>query len=136
MATAQQRVSYHASGFVQPRMSPSEPTPREVYQPEDEEEEIVQYVGKGPVQFRGESNLLTKNGKPDRRFRGQRDLPEEEVINPQYRRAASGMMLEGVHVTSDGTPDRRYKENRHITDEEAEIRKAELILAKYGRQRH
>ncbi len=124
------------SAFIPARPRPSEPTPQEVF---SDEEEMVQYVGKNPgfqpAQLR-EELPLTKNGKPDRRFKGQRDLPEEEVINPFYRRAAAGMVLEGVHVTSDGTPDRRYKENRHITDEEAEIRKAELILSKYGRQRH
>lgn len=90
-----------------------------------------------PRPQRPPSNRLTKTGKPDRRFKGQRDLPDEEVINPDYRRASVGGTDEqGNHLTIDGKPDRRFIENRTISDEEAEIRMAEHILAKHRNRKH
>jgi hypothetical protein len=132
--------------MIQPRTGPSEPTAREVYQPEDEEEELVSFVGdegRGQTQpapapqvqsrFKlRESNLLTKNGQPDRRFKGQRDLPQEEVINTQYRKASVGGVLGGRHVTLSGAPDRRFKENRSLNEDDIEIAKAEALLEKHG----
>ncbi len=149
MATAQQRTPYRPSGFpggIQAKTGPSEPTPREVYQPEEEEEELVSFVGAeeeeeqtqpAPAQVQSrfklrESNLLTRNGQPDRRFKGQRDLPQEEVINPQYRKANVGGVIAGRHVTLDGSPDRRFKENRSLNDDDVEIAKAEALLEKHG----
>ncbi len=132
---------------------PSEPTPEEVGSGYEDEDELVSFVGAGgrQEQFRSsgrrqqaagveESNRLTKSGKPDRRFKGQRELPEEEVVNPHYRRANIGTVIDGVHLTTQGAPDRRFKENRNISDEDAEVLKAQLILAKYqgrtGTDRH
>lgn len=125
-----------------PTRGPSEPTPEEVGS-EADDDELVSFVGEGGQPTRSgveESNRLTKSGKPDRRFKGQRELPEEEVANPYYRRANIGTVVDGVHLTTQGAPDRRFKENRNISDEEAEVLKAQLILAKYqgrtGTDRH
>lgn len=75
---------------------------------------------------------VTRTGTPDRRFKENRALTEEDVGQVQYRRATVGRVVDGIHVTEDGAPDRRFKENRALTDEDIEIRKAELILAKHG----
>jgi hypothetical protein len=75
---------------------------------------------------------VTRTGTPDRRFKENRALTEEDVGQANYRRATVGRVVDGIHVTEDGAPDRRFKENRALTDEDIEIRKAELILAKHG----
>ncbi len=127
--TAQQSRPSGFPGGLHLKQGPSEPTPQEVA----EDDELVSFVGPGgrPMTTGVESNRFTKTGKPDRRFKGQRDLPDEEVINPGYRRANVGQVIDDVHLTMDGTPDRRFKENRNISDQDAEIMKANLILAKY-----
>lgn len=79
----------------------------------------------------------TKSGSPDRRYKGQRDLPDQEVQNLGYTRANVGEVTdEGIHLTLDGKPDRRFKENRAMSEEEAKIRMAEQILAKRHASRH
>lgn len=79
----------------------------------------------------------TKSGAPDRRYKGQRDLPDQEVQNPGYTKARVGGQAEdGVHLTVSGKPDRRFKENRSMSDTEAELRMAEQIIAKHQSSRH
>lgn len=100
--------------------------------PEDDDDEIVSLEG-------GEesSNHLTKNNLPDRRFKGQRDLPLHEVQNPHYRRPSRGSVDEvGIHRTVDGKPDRRFQENRHLTEEDAEVQRAEYWLNKKKESQH
>lgn len=105
---------------------------------EEEEDEVVEMSEEGEEEFpipgpqRSPSNRMTKNGVPDRRFKGQRDLPDEEVTNPDYRKASVGEITEkGIHLTIDGKPDRRFLENRTISEEDAELRMAEYILSKH-----
>lgn len=130
MATMQQTRPWRTSNFpVQLKQPPL---------PKFEQEEAPRYSGDEDEEVslldnaQEESNHFTKNGKPDRRYKGQRDLPDEQVINPGYRRASTAHVVQGVHVTKDGSPDRRYKENRTISDEEAEVMKARLILKRHG----
>lgn len=77
---------------------------------------------------------ITKSGYPDRRFKGQRDLPPPalEIIEP---RARTGGTIGDVHITIDGKPDRRFKENRGLSDEEVMAQWADAIQDKYGRNR-
>lgn len=95
---------------------------------EDEEVEFNDQYGDVP---------RTKTGAPDRRYKGQRDLPDMEVQNPGYTRAqVGGVTDDGMHLTLSGKPDRRFKENRSISDDEAELRMAEQILAKHKASHH
>jgi hypothetical protein len=75
-----------------------------------------------------DSGPISKDGTPDRRYKGQRDLPDE-LPNPDYTKASTGDVIEGIHITKDGKPDRRFMENRALDEEEARIKQAELILA-------
>jgi hypothetical protein len=97
---------------------PSEPTEEEVEASNQQNEWGTDHV--------------TRTGTPDRRFKENRALTEQDVGGGNYRRATVGRVVDGIHVTEDGAPDRRFKENRALTDEDIEIRKAELILAKHG----
>jgi hypothetical protein len=75
-----------------------------------------------------EGNHLTKDGKPDHRFKGQREGNNAEVENPDYREATTGFTdEEGRHITKEGKPDSRYKENRQLTEEEARQIQAENL---------
>ena len=79
----------------------------------------------------GDANVsrLTRSGKPDRRYMGQRDLPPDEVAN-DYAHATSGFVDEnGIHRTNDGAPDVRFKENRALSPEQTRISQAEWVLA-------
>lgn len=99
--------------------------------PEIETEE-VSFQGDGS----DESNHMTKNGTPDRRYKGQRDLPESEVVNPDYRHATTASVVtEGFHATKAGKPDRRFLENRALSEDEAEVMMAEHILNSKGKDR-
>lgn len=73
----------------------------------------------------------TKTGYPDRRFKGQRDLPppQEEATTP---RARTGGVLGNQHVTIDGKPDRRFKENRALSEEEAHRQWVENLQSQLG----
>ena len=77
---------------------------------------------------------LTKDGKIDRRFKGFRDLPEEEVgINPDYQPARTGGTLDdGTHITLEGKPDLRFKENRGLSEDEVNRKWAERLAKEYG----
>ena len=59
----------------------------------------------------------TRLGHPDRRIKGQRDLPGP-ILNSNYTPARTGGVIDDIHVTLDGKPDRRFKENRGISEEE------------------
>lgn len=111
--------------------------PREEEIEEEVEEEAPRYEAriKSGIAPRGEQQAerLTKAGYPDRRFKGQRDLPPPEEINPEFRRARVGGTVGNIHVTMTGKPDLRFKENRSVSPEEAEIRMARAILEKYSR---
>lgn len=76
---------------------------------------------------------LTKIGTPDRRFKGQRDLPDP-VLNPNYQKPTKTMQFdaEGHLLTKDGKPDRRFKGAREMSDEEVEIAQAKWILEQKG----
>ena len=84
----------------------------------------------------GEEKPVTKNGFPDRRFKGQRDLPSPEVVNPDYRRARTGGVVDDVHVTIDGRPDRRFKENRAMSDDEILDGQIAALQAQRAQMRH
>lgn len=86
-----------------------------------------------PVARNGEGEQqLTRLGLPDRRFKGQRHLEPQEVVNPDYRQPRQGGMERDHHVTLDGKPDRRFKENRAMSDEEVMEQWAETIIARHG----
>ena len=80
----------------------------------------------------GNLDRLTRNGAPDRRYKGQRDLPEEAVKNPYYTHAAVGGIVGDTHVTRDGAPDRRFKKNRALSEEEARIERFKLEAHQLG----
>lgn len=87
----------------------------------EEEEEVKEPRAKRRTQPEPQpqpQQPLTKAGYPDRRFRGQRDLPPPEETRPEFRRARTGPIVGDTHLTIDGKPDRRFKENRNMTDEE------------------
>ena len=103
------------------------PPQRQVFRDErreeedDQEAEIIDRT-QGPI---------TKSGYPDRRFKGQRDLPpppEEE----RGVRARTGGVLGDMPVTIDGKPDRRFKANRALSEEELNARWLEEMNARYG----
>lgn len=77
----------------------------------------------------------TKLGTLDRRFKGQRDLPPEEVnINPNYVHPTSAETLpDGTHITRFGKPDLRFKENRSKDEETVLAEWAEKVYETYGR---
>jgi hypothetical protein len=78
---------------------------------------------------------LTKTGKPDRRFKGQREIPDEEIIdNPNYVQPTTAIVdEEGIHVSpKTGKPDLRFKENRGLTEEEVNRKWAEKLAKEYG----
>lgn len=75
---------------------------------------------------------FTRNGFPDRRYRGQRDIPEESVTNPNYTKQSQGMEdASGTHRTINGKPDRRFLENRAMSETEAQIEQARLFLEQH-----
>lgn len=126
------------------RIAPRPPNVPHIVEPTVEEEEEVLLVDddnvesntriqqRQPRRMPEVANKLTKNGTLDRRLKGQRDLPEEDVRNPNYRKPfVGGTDQRGVHITKTGKPDRRFLENRTISPEEAELRMAEHILGKY-----
>jgi hypothetical protein len=96
------------------------------------EREQEEEVGRGMPANQGQGPL-TKSGYPDRRFKGQRDLPPPEEENPEFRRARTGGTIGDVHVTIDGKPDRRFKENRGLSDEEVMSQWLEQLNERYGR---
>jgi hypothetical protein len=101
--------------------------------PEGEERE-VEIVEGASMPPRGPGMLeqpLTKSGYPDRRYKGQRDLPPQEETT-QFTRARQGGMQGNIHVTMDGKPDRRFKENRNLSEEEATRAWLEQMNEKYG----
>lgn len=80
---------------------------------------------------------LTKLGKPDRRFKGQRDIPEEQIINPKYIKPKTGGTLkDGTHITMVGKPDRRFRENRGKPEEQIMSEWAEQVYKQYARPTH
>jgi len=74
---------------------------------------------------------LTKSGYPDRRFKGQRDLPPQEEGIP-YRPASKGEVINGIHYDMNGRPDLRYKENRGLTEEDIARLQLEYLQMKAG----
>lgn len=94
-----------------------------------DDDEIVS-LNEQPSAEGSTGNRFTKNGVPDRRYKGQRDLPEAEVRNLDYTHPTVGSQdEEGIHRTKDGKPDRRFLENRAMSDEEAKVKQAEYFLA-------
>lgn len=72
---------------------------------------------------------LTRTGKPDRRYLGQRDLPPE-IVESDYTHPSTGFIdSEGRHRTQDGAPDIRFKENRMLTAEQVRLMQAQYVLA-------
>lgn len=124
-------------------LKPLKPTyvakPKQPKQKEDVVEEIDEDVLKvlngdeeGVAQER-----LTKLGKPDRRFKGQRDIPEEQIINQKYVRPKTGGTLkDGTHITITGKPDRRFRENRGKPEEQIMSEWAEQVYKQYARPTH
>ncbi len=108
-------------------------------QNEDEGEEAqVEIINQPPPRF---SNMpqgegpVTKSGYPDRRYKGQRDLPPPEEQSSDFQRARTGGVIGNMHVTIEGKPDRRFKENRGLSDEEVMARWAEQVQERFGRKR-
>lgn len=141
MSTTQRSMRRHSSRPATLLNIKRKEAPKDIEEEEEEiEEETPETEGfSEPTEeevMDWNTDHLTKIGTPDRRFKENRALTEEDVSTSLYRRASSGSIVDGIHVTSDGTPDRRYKENRALSDEEVEIRKAEIILAKHGLTRN
>lgn len=113
------------SGF-QPalRTMPPQRGIREEEEDENREEEVDDRKGQQPT---------TKSGYPDRRFKGQRDLPPPPTVDVQ--RARTGGTVGDVHVTIDGKPDRRFKENRGLSDEEITRQWLDHMNQKFGGRR-
>lgn len=101
----------------------------------EEEAEIELVEGnRSQAPSSGETQPLTKSGYPDRRYKGQRDLPAfEETI--QYTKPRQGGVAGNVHVTVDGKPDRRFKENRALSEEDATRIWLDQLNEKHGRRR-
>lgn len=123
-----------------PSQPPAPGSRRGVFdQQQPQEEQQVEIINQPPPRFsqmpEGAAGPLTKSGYPDRRFRGQRDLPPQEEQNPDFHRARTGGMIGEMHVTVDGKPDRRFKENRGLSDEEVMARWADEVQARFGRKR-
>lgn len=100
----------------------------------DEEAEIELVEGRQSQAPQGgdwRTQPLTKSGHPDRRYRGQRDLPPPEA-NQGFTRARQGGMAGDIHVTIDGKPDRRFKENRNMSEEEATRVWLQQMNERYG----
>lgn len=118
-------VPFRQRGFT-PAQRAGENAPREVFQDHgggDEEERVEVEIGPGrrpmsEIPPRGMVQPVTKNGYPDRRFKGQRDLPPPED-RQDFTRARQGGVIGDTHVTIDGKPDRRFKENRSLSEDEA-----------------
>lgn len=109
-------------------------------QPKEEVEEIDEDVLKvlnGDGEEEVAQGRLTKLGKPDRRFKGQRDIPEEQIINPKYIKPKTGGTLkDGTHITMVGKPDRRFRENRGKPEEQIMSEWAEQVYKQYARPTH
>lgn len=75
------------------------------------------------------ANHMSKDGTPDRRFQGQRDLPDEtKEVNPNYTAAQpGGITADGTHITTDGKPDQRFKENRGLTEAEIKAKQIQTL---------
>jgi hypothetical protein len=138
------RSSTSFQAFTPAQRVSSQP-PRRVFQEEPEDEQEVEIIN-APQQSRvpsfrpsqmpqGGNGPLTKSGYPDRRFRGQRDLPPPEPEQDQMQRARTGGVIGNMHVTIEGKPDRRFKENRGLSDEEVMARWAEEVQQRFGRKR-
>lgn len=93
-----------------------------------------QDIRKGRMSSYGGDERLTRFGTPDRRFKGQRDLPPPNLINnPNYRRARrGGALADGTPITLSGAPDRRFKENRGKSDEQIRAEWADQVYATWG----
>lgn len=103
-----------------------------------EEEEMVEIINQPPPpRFsqvpEAEGGPLTKTGYPDRRFKGQRDLPPPDSERKQ--RARTGGTIGDIPVTIEGKPDRRFKENRGLSEEELMAKWAEQVQQRFGRKR-
>ena len=70
---------------------------------------------------------ISKDGTPDRRYKGQRDLPDD-IPNEGYTPAQTGGVVGNTHITKDMKPDRRFSENRGLTEEEARVEAARIVL--------
>jgi hypothetical protein len=135
-----------STSFAAPSIPPFTPAQRVSSQPprgrvfdeRSQDEQEVEIINQPPPRF---SNMpqgegpLTKSGYPDRRFKGQRDLPPPEESNADFQRARTGGMIGQMHVTIEGKPDRRFKENRGLSDEEVMARWADEVQARFGRKR-
>jgi len=116
----------------------SDPSTIPVRDEEGEEEQQVEIINQPPPRF---SNMpqgegpLTKSGYPDRRYRGQRDLPPPEMEEERVQRARTGGKIGDVPVTIEGKPDRRFKENRALSEEELMAKWAEQVQERFGKKR-
>lgn len=114
-------------------------------QQEEEEVQIPQnrrpQVSESPTSYRGgggEAETLsptTRSGYPDRRFKGQRDLPPPQEAEQRDQRARTGGTVGDVHVTINGKPDKRFKENRGLSEEEVMAQWVDALAEKFGRNR-
>ncbi len=113
------------SGFQPAQRITTPPRGREEVEVEEEEDQ-------GNGRSVSQEAPLTKSGYPDRRFKGQRDLPPPEEENPDFRRARTGGTIGDMHVTIEGKPDRRFKENRSLSDEEVIRRWLDNLNEQFG----
>lgn len=84
-------------------------------------------------QVQEDGSHLTKQGTPDRRFKGNRELPPPPEF-PTANRMGPFQDENGRIITKDGKPDRRFKGQRDISDTEAAILQAEYVLAHFKKQ--
>jgi len=151
MPTGQQVASRGSRGRFTPmaRTRPQRKEREEIERTVPEEEEVARLIGQGEEEedegltMEGEEETVdggevvsggehvTRTGAPDRRFKGQRDLPPVQK-QYNYRQPRQGGVHGGVHVTVEGKPDRRFRENRNLDEEEVMRKYAENLAEQFG----
>jgi len=135
MPTAGTQARSSAGRFV-PMRRTRENLAEEIDKSVPEEEEVARLLGdeEEPEEVEDEEENgahVTKSGVPDRRFKGQRDLPPAQFQHT-YRQPQQGGVQGGIHVTLEGKPDRRFKENRNLDEEEVMRKYAENLADQFG----
>jgi len=105
------RTVQHPTRRSPPRWNPRQ---EEIADPEPENDHGISMRPDHPPSRPEEQ--LTRMGHLDRRFKGQRDLPEPPEHD--YKPARTGGVIDEIHVTLSGKPDRRFKENRALNNDE------------------
>jgi hypothetical protein len=123
--TVQQSSQRRAPRWIPRQRSQEDP-------PIDREPDNDHGITMGPDRQPEPLERRTRMGTPDRRFKGQRDLPEPRLGD--YKPARTGGVVDEVHVTLDGRPDRRFKENRSLSDEE--VLETQIAVLQAQRNRH